>query len=73
MARLIAALILIALALCGYLSLVHWQEDPHPLVIEAAADRWCDFPKSQRLPLMKPPGLYFRGGELKRGEDGGIS
>jgi hypothetical protein len=35
--RLIVAIIIIAFVLCGYLALIHWNDDPHPLVVDAAA------------------------------------
>ena len=33
--RLVAALILIGVALCGYFALIHWNDDPHPLMVDA--------------------------------------
>jgi hypothetical protein len=35
--RLIVAIIIIAVVLCGYWALIHWNDDPHPLVVDAAA------------------------------------
>lgn len=58
MHRLVAALIVIALALCGLWSVIHWNDDPNPLLIDAAAIVTTPLPGETPIAIPDPNALF---------------
>jgi len=58
MPRFIAALITIALALCALWSAEHWNDAPHPLLIDAAAVVLTPPPGGTPIAVPEPNGLF---------------
>lgn len=56
--KLCGALIVILVALCGYLAMIRWHDEP-PLLIDGAmlaraGGEWCDVP-AKRVPIVRSP------------------
>lgn len=58
MIRLGAACIVIMLALCGYVSAIHWGDDHHPLAIDAAAIVTTPQPGQTPIAIPDPNARY---------------
>lgn len=76
MIRLVSALITIAVALCGYVAMIHWHDEP-PLLIDGAMlaqasdERFCDVKPHGRSRLA--PGAPIYPGSVQPRKDKGVA